>query len=451
MKTLALFLLLFSLVACAAPPTDKPVAGRKYALMYDPSHFGILSDAKQISVVYAFDFWGTTAHQVLRGESGETDLFQNILHPDEGRTSEIKMVRDGNIWKAEIPIPKGVALLSYYFTDGAQFDYNEQKTYVSYVYEDSGTVVRGARFRNVDFLIMAGKKLPALLEELRNEVRQYPDYYIAHVVYWRFQFFDTISPDTLGTLAAAADEYFDKLHKQFGDTVLNYKAMCLSDVNRIVQLSLFNRLTEPPVASLVKAVSTNIIKTVDAIPPAKRLPSTVSYAGFASYLLLDPGEREAQQQQAMKKIEDVMKELVGQPAPDFSFEATDGSKHKLSDFHGHYVLLDFWGSWCGPCRGEIPSLVKVYDKFHDRGLVMISVSNDASASKWDRAKLAEYTKKNGMIWTQVLDDNATTIHKLYNIQFWPNPFLIDKEGKVLQRQGLRGEEMMKVLEPLMKK
>jgi alkyl hydroperoxide reductase subunit AhpC len=95
--------------------------------------------------------------------------------------------------------------------------------------------------------------------------------------------------------------------------------------------------------------------------------------------------------------------------------------------------------------------VKVYEKFRDRGLVMISVSNDASASKWDDARLAEWAKKNGMIWTQVLDDTATTIHKLYKIQFWPNLFLIDKEGKVMKRQGLRGEETMKVLEPLMEK
>lgn len=82
---------------------------------------------------------------------------------------------------------------------------------------------------------------------------------------------------------------------------------------------------------------------------------------------------------------------------------------------------------------------------------MISVSNDASASKWDRGKLADFANKNGMRWTQVLDDDATTIHKLYKIQFWPNPFLIDKKGKVLRRQGLRGEETMQTLISLLGK
>jgi thiol-disulfide isomerase/thioredoxin len=450
MKILVLLLVLVSLAACASP-TDKPVAGKTYALVYDPSHFGILSDAKQISVVCAFDFWGTKAHQVLRGEPGETDLFQNVLFPDEGKTLEVKMVGDGKLWKAEIPIPAGATLLSYYFTDGTRSDYNEHKTYVSYVYDDNGNPVRGARFRNVDFLVMAGKRLPALLEELQNEVSLYPDHFISHVVYWRFQFFDTISPDTLGNLAAQADEYFDKLHKQFGDTVLNYKAMSLVDIDRIIQLSLSERLSDPPVAALVKNVNTRIIKAVDATPPAKRLPSMTQYAGFANFMQQDHSQDMARAREAQAKIDKMMAEFVGQPAPDFSFDAIDGGRHKLSDFRGHYVLLDFWGSWCGPCRGEIPNLVKVHEKFRDRGLVMISISNDASASKWDQSKLAEYTKKNRMVWNQILDDTATTIHKLYKIQFWPNLFLIDKQGKILQRQGLRGEETMKTLEPLMEK
>lgn len=115
------------------------------------------------------------------------------------------------------------------------------------------------------------------------------------------------------------------------------------------------------------------------------------------------------------------------------------------------MLLDFWGSWCVPCVDEIPYLLKVHEKFGDRGLVMISISNDASVSKWDRTKLAEYTEKKGMKWFQVLDDTSNTIHDFFHIRFWPNMFLIDREGRVLGREGRRSSELMDVLSTLLKR
>jgi thiol-disulfide isomerase/thioredoxin len=451
MKTFALVLILVCSIACASFGADKPVAGKPYTLLYDPLSSGILSDANQIWVVYAFDYWGTRIVQKLRGERGEGDLFQNVLYPDEGRSAKVKMARHANLWKAEILIPAEAALLSYYYTDGTRNDFNDRKTYVSYVYNESGDPVRGARFRNVDFLIMSGKGLSAILEEIRTEIEHYPDQFTAHVVYWRFRFFDTISPDTLSKLVLESDRHFEKLYNQFGDTVLNYKVLSLNDINRIVQLSLRDRLDEPPVADLIKTVNSRIIKSIEAIPPGKRLPRLAQIAALANSMLQSPQEREERDREARRRFDEMFGEFVRQPAPDFSFETIKGEKHRLSEFRGRYVLLDFWGSWCGPCLQEIPNLVQVYEEFRDRGLVMISISNDASASKWDQEKLADYAKKKGMSWTQVLDDPDNTIHKLYRIQFWPNLFLIDREGKVLQRQGLRGEEIMKTLSALLGK
>jgi hypothetical protein len=76
---------------------------------------------------------------------------------------------------------------------------------------------------------------------------------------------------------------------------------------------------------------------------------------------------------------------------------------------------------------------------------MISISNDASVSKWTSRELIAFASKKDMRWIQVLDDTSMTIHKQYKISFWPNAFLIDPSGKVVRRNGLRGNELMQSL------
>ncbi|MGH2567395.1 MAG: TlpA family protein disulfide reductase, partial [Bacteroidota bacterium] len=170
---------------------------------------------------------------------------------------------------------------------------------------------------------------------------------------------------------------------------------------------------------------------------------------LANYMLIPPEQREERERESRRQFDEMMAEFVGHPAPEFSFETIIGQKKRLSDFRGNFVLLDFWGSWCGPCVQEIPNLQQIYEKFGTRGLVMISISNDASVNKWDRAKLADYTAEKGMKWIQVLDDPTNTLHNLYKIQFWPNMFLIDREGNVLQRKGLTGDELARTLSGLL--
>lgn len=449
MKTPAVILILLFLAGCGSPVTETPVAGKTYLLQYDPEIMGILTDADQISVVYAFDYWGTKVFQRLAGEGEQEDMFENVLNPDEGRVTEIEMVRRGNLREAKIPIPSDASLISYYFTDGERYDYNDRKTYVSYVYGDDGRPVRGARFRNIDFLIMAGKDHSEILGEIRREIEDYPDHFTAQVVYWRFRFFDTTSPETLGNLAEESNRHFTDLHKQFGDTVLSHQAISLSDINRVIMLSLREQQDEPAVTDLRESVNTKILEIIESIPEENRSQRLSSVESQAKYMLLTPEERRELERENMERIMAMMAEFVGEPAPDFSFETVTGEQYRLSDFRGRYILLDFWGSWCGPCVQEIPKLVEVYDMFSDKNFVMIGISNDAAASNWDNQKLVDYAEEKGMQWMQVLDDQETTIHKLYNIQFWPNMFLIDKDGVVLQRDGLRGEDLIKRLEELL--
>jgi TonB family protein len=286
------------------------VAGTTYVLQYDPASTGLLTDSDQIWVVYAFDYWGTKVVQRLRGEGEQEDLFRNVLNPDEGRSLIKEMVRRGNRWSAEILVPVGASLISYYFTDGTRNDYNDRMTYVSYVYGEDGIPVRGARFRNIDFLIMAGKAHSAILEEIGDEIRDYPDHFIAHVVYWRFRFFNTVSPDTLMMLMEESTRHFSDLHDEYGDTVLNYKVLSLNDINRVMQLSLRERFDEEPVTKLREVVNSTILQTIKHIPSEKRLEQLPRIESIANIMLQTPAVRMGRELERMEQIMERLAERI---------------------------------------------------------------------------------------------------------------------------------------------
>lgn len=147
-----------------------------------------------------------------------------------------------------------------------------------------------------------------------------------------------------------------------------------------------------------------------------------------------------------QRIEERRGTTVGYKATNFSQATPDGKMVKLSDFKGSYVLVDFWASWCRPCRMENPNVVAAYNKFKDKGFTVLGVSMDSNKEPWVQA-----IKQDNLTWTQVSDLKGwgNEVGKLYNVQGIPQNFLIDKEGKIIAKD-LRGAALEEKLAEILK-
>lgn len=140
---------------------------------------------------------------------------------------------------------------------------------------------------------------------------------------------------------------------------------------------------------------------------------------------------------------------IGQMAPEFAQADTSGKMVSLSSFRGKYVLLDFWASWCVPCRAENPHVVKAYQQYKDKGFTVLGISLDKpdARDRWLKAIADDQ-----LTWTQVSDlkfwNNEAA--KLYGIQAIPQNYLIDPSGKILA-SNLRGEALLDQLKALLDK
>lgn len=137
---------------------------------------------------------------------------------------------------------------------------------------------------------------------------------------------------------------------------------------------------------------------------------------------------------------------IGKPAPELSFPTPEGKMLSLSSLKGKVVLLDFWASWCKPCRMENPNVVKLYNEYKDKGFTVFSVSLDNNKSKWTNAIQAD-----GLVWPNHVSDLGgwnSMAAAIYSVNSIPQTYLIDADGTIIAKD-LRGEDLANKLKEIL--
>lgn len=147
-----------------------------------------------------------------------------------------------------------------------------------------------------------------------------------------------------------------------------------------------------------------------------------------------------------KQVDALQAFIIGGVAPDFAQKTPEGQDIKLSELRGKVVLIDFWASWCGPCRRENPNVVRVYNQYKDKGFEILGVSLDNAKDRWLQA-----IQQDGLTWMHVSDLKgwSNAVAQTYGVRSIPQTILLDAEGKIIAR-NLRGPSLEEKLAEIFK-
>ncbi len=239
---------------------------------------------------------------------------------------------------------------------------------------------------------------------------------------------DTLRVRGNDSLLALAQKNYQEMNQEFTQLIENYADTAPYQPNAVFAARILNPASE------------GVFLNAFAQSQGKRFPGTKMTREFNEYFakinLKNNGPAPARPQYAE----------AGAMAPEVNLPTPDGTVVALSSLRGKYVLLDFWASWCGPCRAENPNVVAAYNKYKDKNFTIYGVSLDHNREKWEEA-----IKEDGLTWTQVSDLKgwSSVAAVTYSIQSIPSNVLIGPDGKIVAR-NLRGEQLEEMLQEVMK-